>query len=166
MKCKHQRYAGQPASDATIIAICPIAEFVMRLPLSIIALSLLAGCAGPLPAVDPQQAWVDLHTFTGKTLMADKLDGVRTYDGRFFQVTPGKHKLEVRYDYEYAPGAMGLSMDIYNERTCYVTINYDRFEAGHRYRLDVRNITNDIDAQLRDEQRNVLAEEGEIFCIP
>jgi hypothetical protein len=140
-----QRYAGQPASDATTIVNHP-KEFVMRLPLSLVALGFLAGCAGPLPAVDPQQAWVDLHTFTGKTLMADKL--------------------EVRYDYEYAPGALGLSMDIYNERTCYVTINYDHFEAGRRYRLDVRHITNSIDAQLRDEQRNVLAEEGEIFCIP
>jgi len=138
----------------------------MRLPLSIIALGLLAGCAGPLPAVDPQKAWVDLHTYTGKTLMSDKLDGVRTEDGRFFQVTPGKHKLEVRYDYDYAPGGLGLSIAIYNELTCYVTINYDHFEAGHRYRLDVRNIANSIDAQLRDEQRKLLAEEGEIFCIP
>lgn len=138
----------------------------MRLPLSIIALSLLAGCAGPLPAVDPQQAWVDLHTYTGKTLMADKLDGRRTEDGRYFQVTPGKHTLQVRYDYEYAPGGLGLSMDIYNELTCYVTIDYDHFEAGHRYRLDVRHIANSIDAQLRDEQRKVLANEGEIYCIP
>ena len=143
----------------------------MRLPLSIVilstaALALLVGCAGPLPAVDPQQAWVDLHTFTGKTLMADKLDGRRTEDGRYFQVTPGKHKLEVRYDYEYTSGGMGLSMNIYSELTCYVTINYDHFEAGHRYRLDVRHIANSIDAQLRDEQRQVLAQEGEVFCIP
>lgn len=138
----------------------------MRLPLSIIALSLLAGCAGPLPAVDPQQAWVDLHTFTGKTLMSDKVDGQRTADGRYFQVTPGKHKLEVRYDYEYSFGGLGISTDIYNELTCYVTITYDHFEAGHRYRLDVRNMANSIDAQLRDEQRKVLAEEGEVFCIP
>lgn len=138
----------------------------MRLPLSIIALTLLAGCAGPLPSVDPQQAWVDLHTFTGKTLMADKLDGIRTEDGRYFQVTPGKHRLQVRYDYAYAPGAMALSMDFYSELTCYVTVDYEHFEAGHRYRLDVRNIANSIDAQLRDEQRNVLAQEGAIFCIP
>jgi hypothetical protein len=161
-----QRYAAEPTSDATIIVICLKAEPAMRLPLLIVTLSLLAGCAGPLPAVDPQKAWVDLHTFTGKTLMADKLDGVRTEDGRYFQVTPGKHKLEVRYDYEYAPGGLGLSMDIYNELTCYVTINYDHFKAGHRYRLDVRHIANSIDAQLRDEQRKVLAEEGDIFCIP
>lgn len=138
----------------------------MRVALSIIALTLLAGCAGPLPNPDPQQAWVELHTYTGKTLMSDKLDGRRTEDGRYFQVPPGKHTLEVRYDYEYAAGGLGLTMDLYNELTCYVTVNYDHFEAGHRYRLDVRNIANSIDAQLRDEQRRVLAEEGRIFCIP
>lgn len=139
----------------------------MRVPLFVIALSLLAGCAGPLPAKDPQQAWVDLRTVTGKTLMADKLDGVRTEDGRYFQVTPGKHTLQVRYDYEYASGGLGLSMDLYNELTCYVTVDYDHFEAGQRYELEVRHIANSVDAYLRNEQHKVLAEEeGEVFCIP
>jgi hypothetical protein len=138
----------------------------MRLPTLITALSLLAGCAGPLPAVDPQQAWVDMHTFTGKLVMADKLDGKRTEDGRYFQVTPGKHELEVRYDYEYAAGGLGLSMDLYNEITCYVTVKYDNFEAGRRYRLELRDIANSIDAQLKDEQRTVLAEESNVFCLP
>ncbi|HEY0289222.1 MAG TPA: hypothetical protein VGC62_19810 [Pseudomonas sp.] len=138
----------------------------MRVPLTFATLSLLAGCASPLPAVDPQQAWVDMHTFTGKVLMADKLDGTRTEDGRYFQVTPGRHELQVRYDYEYAAGGLGLSMDIYNEITCYVTLNYDNFEAGHRYRLEVRDIANSIDAQLKDEQRKVLAEESQVSCLP
>ena len=138
----------------------------MRLPLSILALSLLAGCASPLPPVDPQQAWVDMHTFTGKLVMSDKLDGKRTEDGRYFQVTPGPHELEVRYDYEYAAGGMGLSMDLYNEITCYVTVKYDKFEAGHRYRLEVRDMANSVDAHLKDEQRNVLAEESNVFCLP
>lgn len=138
----------------------------MRLPFLLIALSMLAGCAGPLPAVDPQQAWVDMHTFTGKLVMADKLDGKRTEDGRYFQVTPGKHELQVRYDYEYAAGGLGLSMDMYNEITCYVTVEYDKFEAGRRYRLEVRDIANSIDAQLKDEQRTVLAEESNVMCLP
>jgi hypothetical protein len=138
----------------------------MRLPLFLAALSVLAGCASPLPAVNPQMAWVDMHTFTGKLVMADKLDGKRTEDGRYYQVTPGKHELEVRYDYEYAAGGLGLSMDLYNEITCYVTVSYDTFEAGHRYRLEVRDIANSIDAQLKDEQRTVLAEESNVFCLP
>ncbi|WP_268798668.1 PA0061/PA0062 family lipoprotein [Pseudomonas huanghezhanensis] len=135
------------------------------LPL-IVALGLLGGCASPLPPVDPQQAWIDLHTFTGKLVMADKLDGKRTEDGRYFQVTPGRHELQVRYDYEYAAGGLGLSMDIYNETTCYVTVRYDNFEAGRRYRLEVRDIANSIDAELKDEQRKVLAEESDVFCMP
>ncbi|WP_445941169.1 PA0061/PA0062 family lipoprotein, partial [Pseudomonas cannabina] len=51
----------------------------MRLITLITALT-LAGCAGPLPAVDPNMAWVDMRTLTGQLIMADKLDGENTYD--------------------------------------------------------------------------------------
>lgn len=139
----------------------------MRLMLPALSLSLLAGCAGPLPPVDPNMAWVDLHTFTGKTLMADKLDGKRTDDGRYFQVTPGKHELQIRYDYEYRQGGLGMMVDNYSELTCYLRVEYDHFEAGKRYRLEVRHLANDINAWLQDEQRQNVAEENpDIFCIP
>lgn len=63
-------------------------------------------CASPLPPVDPKQAWVDLYTMTpGRVIMADRLDGKRLDDGRYFQVTPGKHELVVRFDYEIYAGA-------------------------------------------------------------
>ena len=139
---------------------------MMRYPLVILAcVATLAGCAGPLPAVDPQQAWVDMHTFTGKLVMADKLDGKTTYDGRYFQMAPGSHTLKVRYDYEYQAGGLGLTMDLYNELTCYIDVRYDHFAAGERYKLEVRHIANDITARLFDAERREVAREGDINCI-
>ena len=57
----------------------------MRTPL-FFALLALAGCAGPLPQADPQQAWVSLYASAGYTLIAHKLDDKQTRDGRYFQV--------------------------------------------------------------------------------
>ncbi|MBD8185229.1 hypothetical protein IFU20_03465 [Pseudomonas viridiflava] len=137
----------------------------MRVMTLILALTTLAGCAGPLPAVDPNMAWVDLRTITGKVVMADKLDGKNTYDGRYFQVTPGGHSLQVRYDYEYRYGSMGLMGDDYTEITCFVEVDYAHFAAGQRYVLEVRSLTNDVDAWLYDAERKTVAQEGNVHCI-
>lgn len=137
----------------------------MRLtPLGII-LGTLAGCASPLPAVDPNMAWVDMHTFTGRLVMSDKLDGENTPDGRYFQVTPGSHKLQVRYDYEYRSGGIGIMSDDLRELTCFIDLQYDGFTAGQRYRFEVRSIANSVDAMLYDAQRNLVAEEEDVHCL-
>lgn len=138
----------------------------MRSIVPILALGILSGCAGPLPDHDAGQAWVDLNTTTGKLVMADKLDGQRTYDGRYFQVIPGRHKLQVRFDYEYRSGsALGMFSDNYAEITCFIEVSYDHFKAGERYRLEARTFANDIEARLFDAQRQVVAREGHIQCI-
>lgn len=72
-----------------------------------LALLLLAGCAGPLPQPDPQMAWVELRSAPANTLLAERLDGERLSDGRYFQVTPGRHVLEVRFQYELYGGSGG-----------------------------------------------------------
>jgi hypothetical protein len=46
----------------------------------------LSACASPLPPKDPNHAWVELRSPAGSLLMADRLDGQRLQDGRFFQV--------------------------------------------------------------------------------
>jgi hypothetical protein len=140
-------------------------EPTMRPLLMILGLTTLAGCAGPLPAVDPQQAWVDMRTMTGKLVMADKVDGQTTYDGRYFQISPGPHKLQVRYDYEVRYGGISLMSDDYTELTCFVEVKYDHFVAGQRYMIEVRSLTNDVTAELLDAQRKVLAEESSVTCI-
>lgn len=138
----------------------------MRPILPILALGILTGCAGPLPAHDPGLAWVDLNTMTGKLVMADKIDRQRTDDGRYFQLTPGAHELQVRYDYEYRSGlTSGLFSGQYAEITCFIRINYEHFQAGQRYRLQVRSQANDIEARLYDEQRQEVARETDMSCI-
>src|SRR5690606_28558382 len=88
-----RRYAGpSPEEDRT-----------MRLPLTCSLLA-LAACASPLPQPAADQAWVELPPRGGYTLMAHRLDDQRWPDGRYFQVTPGAHQLDVRFQFEVAGG--------------------------------------------------------------
>ena len=137
----------------------------MRHLLIALALTLLAGCAGPLPAVDPQLAWVDMRTSSGTLIMADKVDGVTTYDGRYFQISPGSHRLQIRYDYEVRYGGFSALTDDYTELTCYIELSYDHFAAGQRYLIEGRSLANDVGAKLMDAQRNILAAEDNVSCI-
>jgi hypothetical protein len=131
----------------------------------LIALSALGACASPLPPADPKQAWIDLYTITpGRVIMADRLDGKRLNDGRYFQVTPGKHELVVRFDYEVTSGLFTTDP---TERTCYLTVRFDNFEAGQRYRLEARAPAMQPQVYLYDNSRKVLVDEpSDIFCIP
>ena len=96
--------------------------------------------------------------------MADRLDGKRLDDGRYFQVTPGKHELIVRFDYEIYAG--GFSTDP-RDRTCYLTVRYDHFEAGERYRLEARAPVMEPQVLLYDSARTVVVNEpSRVFCIP
>ncbi|NNJ18372.1 hypothetical protein CSV86_025935 [Pseudomonas putida CSV86] len=136
----------------------------MRQPAMLLAFSTLGACATPLPPVDQNQAWVDFYTITpGKLVMAERLDGKRLTDGRFFQVTPGKHELVVRFDYEIYAG--GFNIDP-TERTCYLTVEYDGFQAGQRYRLEARAVAMQPNARLYNAERQVLAEQRMINCVP
>ncbi|MEE3634053.1 hypothetical protein CYD26_15220 [Pseudomonas sp. FFUP_PS_473] len=136
----------------------------MRQPLMLLTVSTLAACSNPLPPIDTKQAWVDLYTITpGRLVMADRLDGTRLNDGRYFQVTPGPHELIVRFDYEvYAGGFTSEPV----ERTCYLTVRYDNFQAGQRYRLEARALSMTPNAWLYDADRKILAEERDVHCIP
>src|SRR5690606_32834584 len=96
----------QPACGAMLNTDPPLPEPAMRALLLLAALSLLGACASPLPAPDPQQAWIDFRTEPGELLMAEKLDGRRLDDGRYFQVSPGAHRLEASYRFEEYIGSM------------------------------------------------------------
>ncbi len=95
---------------------------------------------------------------------ADRLDGKRLDDGRYFQVTPGKHELVVRFDYEiYSGGIMSEPRD----RTCYLTVRFDNFKAGERYRLEARAPVMEPQVLLYDADRKVVVNEpSDVFCIP
>lgn len=125
------------------------------------ALLVLSACTSPLPQPDPQQAWIDLSVTAGEVLTASRLDNVRMNDGRYFQVSPGKHALEVRYRFETPRGG-----DLYSSNgqlmTCILRVRYDDFVAGQRYVLEARPLQVKAQAWLYDEQRNVLAR-GEVL---
>ena len=139
----------------------------MRTLLLLLAAGALAGCQSPLPAVNPQMAWVEFSTPfpNDKLLMAERLDKQRLRDGRFFQVTPGHHELIVRFDFE-VPGGGGLGvMSGPSERLCYLTISYDHFEAGQRYVLEGRSIAFTPGARLYNAKREIVAEDRESYCL-
>lgn len=105
-----------------------------QLLLPIVALLLSACASTPLPPVDPHQAWVDFATPTpgAKLVMAQRLDGKNLPDGRYFQVSPGSHELMVRFDFEVPTGGSLNGFGQTADRTCFITLQYDHFEAGQR----------------------------------
>ncbi len=136
----------------------------MRRALAVAVLATLAGCSiTPLPPVNPQQAWVDMTMLGGKVIMAERLDGVRLNDGRYFQVTPGSHDLMVRYDFEIYAG--GLIMMEPDERTCYINVRYDGFQAGQRYLLEARTLGLNPSVRLYDSSKKVVAEDRAVNCL-
>ena len=140
----------------------------MRMLLALTLLVSLCACASKLPEPDPRMAWIDVAPDPSDTLMANRLDDKRWGDGRYYQVMPGKHELELRYQFEAGGGGGGFGMNAEPTIiTCYMELHYDQFEAGKRYRVEARNAANQPMAWLYDDQRNVLARH-EIFprCGP
>jgi len=125
---------------------------------------LLAACTTtPMPPHDPQQAWVEMFTRTGKLVMAERLDDQRLEDGRYFQFPAGSHELQVRFDYEVTAAALPMMQPA--ERICYITVRYDAFQAGQRYRLEARNLGLQTFAFLYDSQGKKLATERQVNCL-
>lgn len=138
----------------------------MRFFLLLLAAGTLSGCLSPLPAVDPQMAWIDLAMPSpgGKVLMAERLDNQRLNDGRFFQVSSGSHELKVRFDFEVFGGGAGMFSDP-QERLCYMTLKYDHFEAGQHYVLQASSLAFTPSARLYNARRELVAEERIINCV-
>ncbi|BBP73939.1 hypothetical protein CCU68_26370 [Pseudomonas gingeri NCPPB 3146 = LMG 5327] len=137
----------------------------MRKLLSLLALASLGGCVSPLPAVDPQMAWIDVGTRTGTLVMAESVDKKRLDDGRFFQVTPGAHELTVRFDFDVYVGGMAMNTDPL-ERICYITVPYDHFEAGRRYRLEGVALGFQANARLYNDKGEQIAGDRTVLCMP
>jgi len=133
----------------------------------LLAVSVVAGCQTPMPAANPKMAWVEFSTPfpNDKLLMAERLDKRRLADGRFFEVMPGSHELIVRFDFEVPSGAGLNNMGGPSERICYLTINFDHFEAGQRYVLEGRSIAFIPEARLYNAKREIVAEDRESYCL-
>lgn len=133
------------------------------LPILFCALPLTA-CAASLPAADPAQAWIELYSTPGNTLMAQKLDGKNVSDGRFFQVTPGSHELRARFQFDVDNGGGGV-MGNPRQITCHLKVNYD-FVAGQRYRLEARPVAMSTQAWLYATPRKALKQVTVEKCGP
>ena len=140
----------------------------MRPLLLTVAALFLSACAStPIPPVDPKQAWVDFATPTpgAKLVMAQRLDGKNLPDGRFFQVPPGSYELMVRFDFEVPTGGSLNGFGQTSDRTCFITLQYDHFEAGQRYRLEGRSLAFTPNIRLYNAARQLLAEERSVNCL-
>ena len=138
-----------------------------QLLLPVAALFLGACTTTPVPPADPQQAWVDFTTPTpgSKLVMAQRLDGKNLEDGRFFQVPPGSHELMVRFDFEVNTGAGIGGLDQTRDRTCFMTLQYDNFQAGQHYVLEGRSLAFTPNIRLYNAARQLLAQERSVNCI-
>lgn len=124
----------------------------------------LSACASPLPSPDPSQAWVELRSNAGTLLMADRLDGQRLNDGRYFQVPTGAHELQARFQFEVNSGGGQDGLSEPRQVTCEIRVRHDNFVAGQRYRLEARPMQMKAQAWLYDAQRNVLARGKVLRC--
>lgn len=134
----------------------------MRHLLIPLASLLLAACATPLPPHDPQQAWIAVQGDPAIQLGADRLDGRQWADRRYFQVSPGAHRLQLRLGFEMPSGSLGNSEPAW--RTCILEVHYAEFAAGARYRLYGRAFAHRAMALLQDERGRTLARARMLRC--
>ncbi len=87
-----------------------------------------SACAAPLPEHDPDMAWIDVQSQAGHRLSAQRMDGNKVNDARYFQVSPGEHQLQMRLTYDRGGNSSGDS-----QRRCLVDVVYADFQAGQRY---------------------------------
>ncbi|MFZ4962679.1 hypothetical protein ACL9RJ_00300 [Pseudomonas sp. Mn2068] len=119
---------------------------------------LLSACAGPMPKADPSQAWIGLQQETPNDLLAEKVDGKSIDDGRFFEVSPGAHKLDVML--------VEIPTGDANQEDCSGQVSYDQFKAGEHYRLVESSLGQEVSARLMDSHGKEVADTGDFQCMP
>ena len=119
---------------------------------------LLSACAGPMPKQDPAQAWIGLKEEGTSDLMAERVDGKNTRDGRYFEVTPGAHRLDVTL-YEGATGDQ-------NQVDCQGDVQYKAFKAGEHYQLIESSLGPEISTALVDSSGKEVAHTADFTCMP
>lgn len=133
------------------------AKSLMMIPvLSLVAL--LSACAGPMPKADPSEAWVGLQEEPSAVLMAEDLDGKRLNDGRYFDVKPGAHTLDVN-----------LIVDGYGDNgqiNCETGISFDQFKAGEHYKLVESSLGEEYSVKLEDSQGHQIGHSKDFTCMP
>ncbi|SEB32868.1 hypothetical protein FIV41_33935 [Pseudomonas marginalis] len=122
------------------------------------AVLLLSACASPIPKADPSEAWIGLKEEAPNSLMAERVDGRRIDDGRFFEVPPGNHRLDVTL-FEQEPGDD-------NNQECQAHIDYKHFNAGEHYTLLESSLGTALRATLQDGHGKEVAATQDFDCMP
>ncbi|WP_416756925.1 hypothetical protein ACMGGD_23275 [Pseudomonas sp. BNK-6] len=119
---------------------------------------LLSACAGPMPQPDPSQAWIGLQEEAPNDLMAERVDGQKVDDGRYFEVKPGAHRLDVTLFEE----SVGDS----NQQDCNGHISYSGFKAGEHYKLVESSLGTEVSVRLYDAKGKQVASTHGFACMP
>ena len=127
-------------------------------------LLLLVACGKALPAADPTKAWIDLYTIAGNQLSAKEVDGLDWAQGRYFEVKPGKHELQVRLQFDISGGAGREHTGGAQTRTCILAVEYDQFAAGQKYLLKAGQVARRGWLRLYDSQGNLLSRGKQLRC--
>ncbi|MGF6114016.1 hypothetical protein HKK52_13045 [Pseudomonas sp. ADAK2] len=119
---------------------------------------LLSACAGPMPKPDPGMAWIGLQEEAPNDMLAERVDGKRIDDGRFFEVAPGAHDLAVTL-FEMPSGDS-------NQEDCEGKVSYPQFKAGEHYQLVESSLGEEVRARLEDSHGKQVAQTGDFQCMP
>ncbi len=120
--------------------------------------AVLSACAGSAPSADPGEAWIGLQEEPTALLMAQSLDGQRVGDGRYFEVKPGAHTLDVDLIVE-GTGDNG-------QMNCEAAISFRQFKAGEQYKLVQSSVGEEYRVKLEDAQGHRLGHSKDFTCIP
>lgn len=126
---------------------------------TLLLLATLAGCEATLPEKSPAMAWVDVSRRAGYSLTAKRLDGKLLSDGRYFQLQPGRHLLELRLGYERHGSGTGSQW-----RHCRIEIDYSDFVAGQQYSLYAVAMGHSVRVWLRNADGKRLQESRAARC--
>ncbi|AKA25102.1 hypothetical protein [Pseudomonas chlororaphis] len=119
---------------------------------------LLSACAGPMPKPDPGEAWISLEEEGPSDLMAERVDGKNVDDGRYFEVQPGAHRLDVTLFEE-----VGGDSD---QVDCRGSVSYPNFKAGEHYKLVESTLGTEVRARLYDGKGKQVASARGFECMP
>ncbi|MGN7741018.1 PA0061/PA0062 family lipoprotein [Pseudomonas sp. 22526] len=119
---------------------------------------LLSACAGPMPQPDPKEAWISLEEEGPSDLMAERVDGKNVDDGRYFEVQPGAHRLDVTLFEEVGGDS--------NQVDCRGHVSYPNFQAGEHYKLVESTLGTEVRARLLDAQGKQVARVRDFECMP
>ncbi|PMY60175.1 MULTISPECIES: hypothetical protein [Pseudomonas] len=119
---------------------------------------LLSACAGPMPKADPNEAWISLEEEGSSDLLAERVDGKNVDDGRYFEVQPGAHRLDVTLFEEVGGDS--------NQVDCRGQVSYPNFKAGEHYKLVESTLGTEVRARLYDEKGKQVARVREFECMP